>query len=57
MARDLIVDEVRAIRAAIAKEHGYNLRKTVQTLQTRAEGTRQASRIIGAEAPDRIPAA
>jgi hypothetical protein len=33
MARDLIVDEVRAIREGIAKEHGYNLRKIVQTLQ------------------------
>jgi hypothetical protein len=33
MARDLIVDEVRSIRAAIAKEHGYSLRKIVQTLQ------------------------
>ena len=33
MARDLIVEEVCAIRAAIAKEHGYNLRRIVQTLQ------------------------
>ncbi len=45
MARDPIVEEVRAIRAAIAKEHGYNLRKIVQTLQReqKAHGRRLVS--------------
>jgi hypothetical protein len=33
MARDRIVEEVRAIRDGIAKEHGYSLQKIVQTLQ------------------------
>ena len=35
MFRDPIVDEVRAIREAIAKEHGNDLRAIVQALQHR----------------------
>lgn len=33
MIRDPIVEEVRAIRAAFAKEHGYNVKSIVQALQ------------------------
>ena len=37
MSRDPIVDEVRAIRAAIAKEHGNDLKAIVAAL-SRKEG-------------------
>ncbi len=33
MTRDPIVQEVRAIREAFAKEHGYNVKAIVQALQ------------------------
>jgi hypothetical protein len=33
MARDPIVEEVRRIRDAIAKEHGYDIRAIVSTFQ------------------------
>jgi hypothetical protein len=33
MARDRIVEEVRAIRAALAKEHGYDLKAYVRSLE------------------------
>lgn len=33
MERDPIVEEVRAIRDAFAKEHGYDLKAIVATLQ------------------------
>jgi len=33
MSRDPIVEEVRAIREAFAKEHGYNVKAIVRALQ------------------------
>ena len=33
MVRDPIIEEVRAIRDAFAKKHGYNVRAIVQALQ------------------------
>lgn len=33
MARDPIIDEVRAIRDAYAKEHGYDVKAIVAALQ------------------------
>lgn len=33
MARDPIVEEVRAIRDAIAKEHGYDVKAYMRALQ------------------------
>lgn len=42
MARDPIVEEVRRIRDAIAKEHGYHVKAIVQALQRQeAESGRQ----------------
>ena len=35
MARDAIVEEVRAIREAFAKEHGYDVNAIVHALQQR----------------------
>jgi hypothetical protein len=35
MARDPIVEEVRAIRDAFAKEHGYDVKAIVRALQRR----------------------
>jgi hypothetical protein len=35
MSRDPIVEEVRAIREAFAKEHGYNIKAIVDALQRR----------------------
>ena len=35
MARDPIVEEVRAIREAFAKEHGYDVKAIVEALQRR----------------------
>ncbi len=35
MSRDPIIDEVRAIRDAIAKEHNYDLDSICRMLQTR----------------------
>jgi len=39
MVRDAIVEEVRAIREAFAKEHGYNVKAIVRALQ-KAEAER-----------------
>ena len=36
MARDPIVEEVRAIRDAIAKEHGYDLKTYMRAMQQEA---------------------
>lgn len=35
MARDPIVEEIRAIREALAQEHGYDVRAVVHALQQR----------------------
>jgi hypothetical protein len=35
MSRDPIVEEVRAIREAFAKEHGYNIKAIVDAIQRR----------------------
>jgi hypothetical protein len=39
MARDRIVEEVRAIRARIAKAHGYDIKALVRTFQREGERT------------------
>jgi len=42
MTRDPIVAEIRAIRDAFAKEHGYEVRAIVQALQREeAQGVRR----------------
>lgn len=53
MIRDPIVDEVRAIREAIAAEHGYNVKAIVEDLrrQEREQGVPNLS-----FPPKRVPA-
>jgi len=41
MVRDPIVEEIRTIREALAKEHGYDVRKIVRALQLRQAGSAQ----------------
>lgn len=51
MSRDPIVDEVRAIRAAIAKEHGNDLKAIVVALKRKegADGRRVVSLVVRRE--------
>ncbi len=52
MFRDPIVEEVRAIREAFAKEHGYDLKAIVEALQREeAESGRRVVRL----SPKRLP--
>ncbi|OFW30640.1 MAG: hypothetical protein A3J28_18705 [Acidobacteria bacterium RIFCSPLOWO2_12_FULL_60_22] len=44
MFRDPIVEEVRAIREAFAKEHGYDIKSIVQALQQ--EEARSGRRVL-----------
>ena len=58
MARDAIVEQVRAIREAFAKEHGYDVKAIVHALQRRqADGESQPvflkPKRIGKKQPDR----
>lgn len=41
MARDPIVEEIRVIREGLAKAHGYDVKKIVQTLQDQAQRGRR----------------
>jgi hypothetical protein len=56
MSRDPIVHEIRAIRAAIAQEHGNDLKAIIAALKRR-EGTdgRRVVSLVAAGTP-RIPA-
>ena len=49
MPRDPIVDEVRAVREAFAKEHGYDIKAIVRALRSE-EAQRTKARVIPAEA-------
>ena len=51
MLRDPIVEEVRAIREAIAKKHGYSVKAIVRALQR--EETKGGGRLVSL-APKRI---
>jgi hypothetical protein len=52
MFRDPIVEEVRAIREAFAKEHGYDIKAIVHALQ-REEA--QSGRRVVSLPPKRVP--
>ncbi len=52
MPRDLIVEEVRAIREAFAKEHGYSVKAIVRALQK--EQAESGRRLVSL-APKRLP--
>jgi hypothetical protein len=52
MVRDPIVEEVRAIREALAKEHGFNVKAIVWSLQIEEE--RNAPRLVSLQ-PRRLP--
>ena len=52
MRRDPIVEEVRAIREAFAKEHGYDVKAIVQALQ---KETAQSGRRTVSFPPKRLP--
>jgi hypothetical protein len=50
MSRDPIVEEVRAIRPAIAEEHGNDLKRIIGArLKPQVGGTRQTPRAIDHE--------
>ena len=51
MLRDPIVEEVRAIREAFAKEHGYDIKSIVQALQQ--EEARSGRRVLSLQ-PKRV---
>jgi len=53
MIRDPFVEEVRAIRDAFAKEHGYNVKSIVQALQQ--EEAKGGRRVLSLHAK-RLPA-
>lgn len=52
MDRDTIIEEVRAIRDALAKEHGYDVRAIVTALQR--EETQSGKQFISLP-PKRLP--
>ncbi|HVF61529.1 MAG TPA: hypothetical protein VNJ70_17100 [Thermoanaerobaculia bacterium] len=52
MERDPIVEEVRAIRDAFAKEHGYNLKAIVAALQ---DEQAESGRPVVSLPPKRLP--
>ncbi len=52
MTRDPIVEEVRAIREAIAKEHGYDVRAIVRALQREEQ---ESGRPLVSLPPKRLP--
>ena len=52
MFRDPIVEEVRAIREAFAKEHGYDIKSIVQALQQ--QEARSGRRVLSLQ-PKRVP--
>ncbi len=52
MLRGSIVEEVRAIREAFAKEHGYNVKAIVRALQK--EEAESGRRVVSLE-PKRLP--
>lgn len=52
MLRDPIVEEVRAVREAFAREHGYDVRAIVHALQRRE--AESAGRPVSLE-PKRLP--
>ncbi len=52
MPRDQIVEEVRAIREAFAKEHGYDVKAIVQALQR--EEAKRVPRPVSLQ-PKRLP--
>ena len=52
MFRDPIVEEVRAIREAFAKEHGYDVKAIVRALQ-REEA--ESGRRVTSLSPKRVP--
>ena len=53
MTRDPIVEKVRAIREAFAREHGYDVKAIVQALQ-REE--RESGRRLVSLQPKKVPA-
>jgi hypothetical protein len=57
MSHDPIVDEVRAIRAAIAREHGNDLKAIIAALKRKegADGRRVVS-FVAASKAERVPA-
>jgi len=52
MIRDPIVEEVRAIRDAFAKEHDYNVKSIVQALQQ--DEAKSGRRVLSLQ-PKRLP--
>ena len=52
MFRDPIVEEVRAIREAFAKEHGYDIKSIVQALKQEEAGS--GRRVLSLQ-PKRVP--
>jgi hypothetical protein len=52
MVRDPIVEEVRAIREALAKEHGYDVKAIVRALQRQEAGG--GRRVVSLQ-PKRLP--
>ena len=52
MFRDPIVEDVRAIRQAFAKEHGYQVKAIVSALQK--EETESGRRVVSLQ-PKRLP--
>jgi len=52
MIRDPIVEEVRAVREALAKEHGYDVKAIVRSLQRQEAGS--GRRVVSLQ-PKRLP--
>jgi hypothetical protein len=52
MIRDSIIEEVRAIREAFAKEHGYDVKAIVHALQRQEAGS--GRRVVSLQ-PKRLP--
>jgi hypothetical protein len=52
MIRDPIVEEVRAVREALAKEHGYDIKAIMRALQRQEAGS--GRRVVFLQ-PKRLP--
>ena len=56
MIRNPIIEEVRAARAALAAEHGYDIKRINEWARQQTEAMKKASRQVRASREPRSPA-